>query len=175
MSAMRGPFVFLLSTMCAASVHGLSVQQAVSQDAFPPTSAACSGNVNGSTTSFSFNFTAVGIAAAGTWNSMSEPFESNVFLAEMSHLDLSENRTWKLRVGPGGNIYSFVAPMGEIMPPQKHTSAPWIDEVWQLVAVNIEKAHTPGQSWFIHQAGTYQKEPSLQGPQPSALILYPYP
>lgn len=89
---------------------------------------------------------------------MSEPFESQVFLAEFGHTDPSVNRSWKIRVGPGGNIYSFLGPMGEVMPPQKHDYAPWIDEVNQFVAVNNAKAHTPGQSWFIHQAGTYQKD-----------------
>ncbi len=47
------------------------------------------------------------------------------------------------------------------MPPQVHENAPWIDEVWQLVAVNQDRAHTPGMAWYIHQAGNYQRDEGL--------------
>jgi hypothetical protein len=63
----------------------------------------------------------------------------------MEHLDSNSNRTWRLRVGSGGNPYSFVGAFGEAMPPQAHDQAPWIDEVWQMVAVDTSKnkAETP--------------------------------
>ena len=37
----------------------------------------------------------------------SEPFEKEVFLAEMDHNDSNSNRSWSLRIGKGGNIYRW--------------------------------------------------------------------
>jgi hypothetical protein len=95
----------------------------------------------------------------GTWDTTAQQYESDVFFAEFSHSESSENRTFKIKIGSGGNIYSFnIESIGEIMPPQVHNGAPWIDEVWQCVAVNGGLAHTEDMSWFIHQAGAYQRD-----------------
>ena len=55
----------------------------------------------------------------------------------MSHIESNTNRSWKIRFGRGGNIYSYVGPFGEAVPPQNNGgSAPFMDEVWQTVSVN---------------------------------------
>jgi len=148
--------IFLFTAFCLCKSATQDEASLLSADIFPPSSTECSSGSGDGETSFTWNFTA---APSGTWNAMSQPYEADVFLAEFGHQDQNSNRSWKLRVAPGGNFYSFIAgPIGEVMPPQKHDQAPWIDEVNQFVAVNGAKAHTPGQSWFIHQAGTYQKD-----------------
>ena len=53
-------------------------------------------------------------------------------------------------MGKGGQIYSFINSTGE---------APWVDEVWQLVAVD-KKQNDPDNHahYFIHQAGVYLRD-----------------
>ena len=53
-------------------------------------------------------------------------------------------------MGKGGQIYSFINSTGE---------APWVDEVWQLVAVD-KKQNDPDNhaQYFIHQAGVYLRD-----------------
>lgn len=47
---------------------------------------------------------------------------------------------------------------GEVVPPQYHDNAPFIDEVWQNVAVDTT-ANTDGSfPWFIHQASRVPKK-----------------
>ena len=80
---------------------------------------------------------------------------------------------WSLRVGRGGMVYSLRGPFGESVPPQRKISL-WNDEVWQLVAVNLERlgpAQKAGANnralreklrsffYFAHQSGTYPRDP----------------
>lgn len=61
--------------------------------------------------------------------------------------------------GHGGNIYSFRGAFGEAVPPQHHESAPFIDEIPQMVVTDHTKIKTPDTPFFfIHQAGTYMKD-----------------
>lgn len=88
--------------------------------------------------------------------------ERSVFRGQVAHVDGTDgNRSWALRVARGGNVYSFRGAYGEAMPPQVHTDAPWIDEVWQLVGVDntLNTGETP---YFVHQAGTYTREAGLR-------------
>ena len=64
----------------------------------------------------------------------------------------NKNQTWTFRVGSGGNIYSFIGAYGEAIPPQRHDDAPWIDEIWQCVTVDVTKPRKP-YTYDIHQAG----------------------
>ena len=89
-------------------------------------------------------------------------FEEGLFLAKMDHTDTSVNRSWTIRIGQGGNIYSLVGEMGETVPPQEHPEAPWVDEVWQAVTPlglhgDPDNDPTTGK-FFIHEAGTYQRD-----------------
>lgn len=89
--------------------------------------------------------------------------EKKVFLAGMS------GDGWQLGIGRGGQIYSLRGEFGEAVPPQRK-GAPWIDEVWQVVATS-EKITAPVHDFqnanpklwqeslpflfFIHQSGIY--------------------
>lgn len=83
------------------------------------------------------------------------------------------NRSWELRVARSGALYSFLTPaFGEAMPPQwrapngEHggSFAPWIDDLWQGVAVDTIAKNASDDKWFIHQAGTYMKDHSQEEP-----------
>jgi len=122
----------------------------------------CTGAA-GSTT---FTFDYPGINAESEWYTPFESFEQDLFLAAMTHTD-TNNRSWTIRIGQGGNMYSHFVPdlHGETMPPQAHANAPWIDEVHQSVSVNtnlnFEETECNGETcpaYYIHGAGTYQKD-----------------
>lgn len=148
----------------------------------PPSSAKCTpedGEAGGIFTS-SFNFSA---SPVGTWDSSAVEWEDKVFAAELKHTDPNPNRSWALKIGSGGNVYSFVTALGETVPPQvtrgsccsaffsRHQTlapfeplcpvisqapddAPFVDEVWQAVAV-ATALNAPDDPFYIHQAGTY--------------------
>jgi len=89
--------------------------------------------------------------------------ERAVFHAYLTHKSTNE-RSWELRLGRGGQIYSVVSSFGEAMPPQS-ALAPFVDEVWQMVAINMElldrmpelgrsKVREESNS-YIHQSGMY--------------------
>ena len=71
-------------------------------------------------------------------------------------------RSWTIRIGTGGNLYSHRAPdlHGESFPPQAHPGAPWVDEVQQTVSVNLRlNNRSPyNKPYFVHQAGVYQRD-----------------
>ena len=76
---------------------------------------------------------------------------------------LISSQDWDLRVGKGGQIYSLITDdLGETVPPQKTNNdvAPWVDEVWQTVAV--DQTTTPTS--YNHSAGVYLANPILNEP-----------
>ena len=151
-------FKTLLLLLLLPSATPVSLEQALVDDLFPPSSTQCSGTSG--ETRYTYDFTSN--HATSQWAAMAAPFERDAFLAEFQHIDASVNRSWTLRVGHGGIVTSFVGAYGEAMPPQEHAKAPWIDEVWQMVAVNLAKNDVAaGESYFIHQAGTYQNAADL--------------
>ena len=96
--------------------------------------------------------------------------ERSVFHAQFDWRGAA-GRTWALRVGGGGQIYSFRGPFGESVPPQVHEGAPWIDEIWQIVSVSHERQNrdiVPGLgrplAYFIHGSGTYLRDPQHRQP-----------
>merc|ERR1712226_272515 len=128
------------------------LDKALMEDMIPEGSSMCVGSGK---TSFTFDYTE---KDPGKWHRDSRPFEEQLFLAELSHEDDDSNREWSIRIGSGSNIYSFVGPFGESVPPQKHPNAPWVDEVWQSVAVNHHLHQPDVNDYFIHQAGSYQRD-----------------
>ena len=126
------------------------------KDMMPPSSGQCKSPPSGQTSS---DFTFASSQAESNWYAPYVDLEQHVFLAKMTHTDANENRTWTIRLGKAGNIYSFVGPMGETVPPQSHPEAPWVDEVWQSVSVDLSKNKpADGTPYFIHEAGTYQRD-----------------
>ena len=89
--------------------------------------------------------------------------ERSVFHVYLTHKSTDE-RSWELRIGKGGQIYSIVSSCGEMMPPQRPMS-PFNDEVWQMVAfskdvVDYDLDKGPGAirdeiNSFVHQSGLY--------------------
>lgn len=133
-----------------------SLQEEIIKDMMPPSSGKCTLNPVSSTFEFQSS------QAESQWNADFAPFEEGLFLAKMQHTDSNANRSWTIRFGQAGNIYSMVGPMGETVPPQDHTNAPWVDEVWQAVQPLGPNGDNDGDSstgpYFIHEAGTYQRD-----------------
>ncbi len=81
------------------------------------------------------------------------------------------DKSYELRIGKGGNIYSFIGSFGESVPPQYPAHAPWVDEVWQMVAVDGNlNLPAENKSHFIHQAGVYLRTPEQTQPFYSPMV-----
>jgi hypothetical protein len=130
-----------------------TLQESIIKDMLPKSSSKCMGT--GET--FSSDSVFASSQATSKWSEDFAGYEQDLFLKKMVHNDADSDRSWTIRIGKGGNIYSFVGPMGETVPPQEHAEAPWIDEVWQTVSVDQNK-NTSANPYFIHQAGVYQKD-----------------
>lgn len=113
----------------------------------------CNTPEQAAATSFSFTW-------PGNITSMKNafvPFEQGFFQAIMRHNDTG-NRSWSIRIGTGGNVYSHIYQNahGETVPPQENDHAPWIDEVRQSVAAH--RYLNKNGNCIIHQAGAYQRD-----------------
>lgn len=106
--------------------------------------------------------------------------EESVFQALLKHNQFNganpvPHRSWELRLGKGGQIYSLLSAIGETVPPQYRDDcggewAPWMDEVWQSTMVNTQNEH-----YFHHQAGVYlnkyrEPQPELDAPFYSPML-----
>lgn len=91
--------------------------------------------------------------------------EEDVYLARLKH-SAGIDDSWDLRIGKGGQIYSFIGAYGEGVPPSNDEKSRWNDEVWQPVSVctdlNNGDAFTGVKSmkYYIHGAGNYINEES---------------
>ena len=85
-----------------------------------------------------------------------------------SHVAGDPVRSWDLRTGRGGFIYSLrTGALGETVPPSWRSTqdtSPWNDEVWQGVAVGPLNNPSEGSPYFMHQSGVYLKDPVLTKP-----------
>ena len=133
----------------------------------------CNTAASAAATSFSFDWP--GANSQSNWFASHVSLEQGMFQTIMSHNDATGNRSWSIRIGTGGNIYSHFAPdmHGETLPPQGPES-PWVDEVIQSVTVNYAldmnsalpqfcpgpdiSNNTQCKKYFIHQAGAYQRD-----------------
>ena len=96
-----------------------------------------------------FHFTKNYSNSGSSWLIDSFP-ENVVFKAEMSYENpINPSQSYKIRIGKGGQIYSFTSSFGESVPPQwvnpnwidssfggGNSFSPWVDEVWQVVCVD---------------------------------------
>ncbi|MCA9107484.1 MAG: hypothetical protein KDA83_18860 [Planctomycetales bacterium] len=105
--------------------------------------------------------------------------EQLVFHRELRH-DQSEENSYRLRMGRGGQLYSLRGAFGESVPPSfrepNQDASPWNDEVWQFVAVctryngvaalqrtgsvpdeTVQALNDCGYefSYFVHNSGAY--------------------
>jgi hypothetical protein len=92
--------------------------------------------------------------------------ETTIFNNEITYAGSDENESYVMRIGKGGQIYSLISEFGESVPPQHDNNSddnggltlrPFIDEVWQMVAVDGALNDRDGDKYFIHQAGVYVK------------------
>jgi len=141
-----------------SKVHSISLDSVLIEDMVPQGSAAC-GNKDGSTTTSSFNYTASG----SFWDTYNAAYEPKTFLASLHHEDNNPNRTYTVRFGKGGNIYSLIGPYGEAIPPQGLAGSPFNDEVLQSVSVPLNRLSDYTAKFFVHQAGMYNDDQSLGG------------
>lgn len=148
--------------LCLAIVSGETLEEAIIKDIMPERSSMCTPTPG--TTSSDFTFASSQEESEwfdgypdsyAQYNAPWSQLEQYVFNAKMMHTDANANRTWTLRLGKGGNIYSFVGPMGETVAPQKRDDSPWIDEVWHSVGVEPPQ---PEEPFMIHGAGSYQSD-----------------
>eukprot|EP00585_Thalassiosira_rotula_P007180 CAMPEP_0196161200 /NCGR_PEP_ID=MMETSP0910-20130528/47215_1 /TAXON_ID=49265 /ORGANISM="Thalassiosira rotula, Strain GSO102" /LENGTH=1412 /DNA_ID=CAMNT_0041426141 /DNA_START=120 /DNA_END=4358 /DNA_ORIENTATION=+ len=152
-----------------------------------PTECTVASSLDSNTTT-TFTFIYPGLKSESEWNPDVEGFEENLFQAMMSHVDdTNGERSWEIRIGTGGNIYSATAHGMEIASPQKLGYAPWIDEVDQIVSVNKQLNGNPGADpnsnfgnacdaasdpyecntpYYIHQAGAYTRESPYTDAEP---------
>eukprot|EP00594_Rhizosolenia_setigera_P011503 CAMPEP_0178955870 /NCGR_PEP_ID=MMETSP0789-20121207/9869_1 /TAXON_ID=3005 /ORGANISM="Rhizosolenia setigera, Strain CCMP 1694" /LENGTH=735 /DNA_ID=CAMNT_0020637597 /DNA_START=199 /DNA_END=2409 /DNA_ORIENTATION=+ len=135
-------------------------------DLFPQPSQSCLDNISKSNhkMSYTFNYSP---SPSTYWHESSAPYEQMNFLAEMkstestlpSESEGNSTTSWKIRIGQGGNIYSFESAFGQAVPPQFHGNAPFIDEVTQLVSVNtVKNKPQDHEAYFIHEAGSYMTD-----------------
>ncbi len=143
-----------------------------------------SPNALSSTDQKNYSFTKDYSPNASTW-AISEVFsDSIVFQAEMKYQHpVDPAKSYQMRIGKGGQIYSLRSAFGESVPPQwrkpkqvgdalqVNASAPWVDEVWQMVAVDT-KLNNPknDEPYFIHQSGVYLKTAEQKNPFYSPLV-----
>jgi hypothetical protein len=142
----------------------------------------CNTEAQASATSYSFDWPGTNVQSS--WDPDITGYERGVFQAIISYTDPDPDptgdRSWSIRIGSGGNMYSIFLhdSIGEVIPPQKHAQAPWIDEVQQTVSVatalNMNTSmpqYCPGgtanvdnnalcKKYYIHQAGAYQYDGS---------------
>ena len=116
------------------TARSVSLDEAILTDLIPSSSIDESGSTCGDPgVSSSSTFTFPG-TIPNTWNSAFEQHESDLFLAQLQHDDpIDADRSWTMRIGKSGIMYSFQGPYGEAMPPQNRQSSPWIDEVSLLL------------------------------------------
>ena len=84
--------------------------------------------------------------------------EAKVFNKELAYKSPDGSNDITIRIGNGGQIYSFMTPAGELIPPQ-NKGAEWMDEVWQVVTVahgNMLSRDEHAATFYIHQAGMYK-------------------
>ena len=133
-----------------------------------------------------FNFTTNFNSSNSNW---SLDFNENlVFHSRLEYInELDSSKNYDLRIGKGGQIYSFKGSFGESIPPQwRHPNwvedtygggtsyAPWVDEVWQIVTVDGQLNNPPDSSYFIHQSGVYLKTPDQIQPFYSPIVSEHY-
>ncbi|WP_158969636.1 hypothetical protein [Paraglaciecola sp. L3A3] len=98
------------------------------------------------------------------FSSFTDYLEPTVFSSEITYAGSTANESYVMRIGKGGQIYSLTSAFGESVPPQHDNNSddnggltlrPFIDEVWQMVAVDGTLNDRDGDKYFIHQAGVY--------------------
>tara|TARA_B110000046_G_C13021081_1_gene411231 strand:+ start:2553 stop:4733 length:2181 start_codon:yes stop_codon:yes gene_type:complete len=136
--------------------------------------------VNEGTILFSDDYTETG----SEWFVTDSFPETTVFQKELLYIsNIDTNQSYRMRIGKGGQIYSLRGVFGESIPPQWRWEpadpewygryfAPWVDEVWQMVAVDLAKNILPDSLYFVHQSGVYLHDSTQNSPFYSPMVAY---
>ena len=90
------------------------LQAALAKDNFPASSDQCVPIGHSNTHTFRYY-----LKASTKFDPIAVPFEEQTFLAEWNLSDSNDsNKSYSIRFGKGGNVYSFVGPFGEALPNQ---------------------------------------------------------
>jgi len=128
------------------------------RDIIPPISDKCKTNSEAFSNQVS-NFTFTHSVSPSFWDPIALPYEDDIFLAEMSNVNSeNQNKSWAIRLGQSGNLYSFRGAYGEAIPPQYYVNGQFVDEVTQSVSVSLENNNDPSNPYFIHQSGVYMRD-----------------
>jgi hypothetical protein len=151
------PLLRILGTFFFSAIKASDIlDEILLRDMMPSIGTKCQTGANsyiGQTGSYTFQH----YPSPSYWDPTAVGSEPDLFLAEMvNNNTVDPDKSWTIRFGRGGNIYSFRGIYGEAMPPQYHVDGEWIDEVTQSVSVNL--AMNGNQDYFVHQAGVYRDD-----------------
>jgi len=152
---MRQALPLLIVTWTCLQVHGLDIDEILLKDIIYPSSDKCESTDTNTETSFLHS------VSLSDWDPVNSDREAKNFMAQMTHSDSDPNKSWTIRFGKGGSIYSMISGgYGEAIPPQTQEFSPWVDEVTQAVTVDLTKNNCANadECYFIHQAGTYFRD-----------------
>lgn len=96
-------------------VFSVQLDEALLFDMFPQPSDACLSRheIDPEETQTSYTFTHS--TSESSWHQNAEPYEQQNFLAEMTSASNDSDRSWKIRIGQSGNMYSL---RGELLSEQ---------------------------------------------------------
>lgn len=148
-----------IRSACSAPYSSV-LDEALVKDVLKLSSSACTAEHQDGSFSSTFDHT----PSLSPW-SQSATREKAKFLAALKHTDPDDpSKNWEMRVGPGGDVYSFRGAYGpngemkEVVPPQSTEgthggSSAWNDDVFTMVAVDQQRNQNRinGKGWFIHQ------------------------
>ncbi|KJD35995.1 hypothetical protein PW52_05080 [Tamlana sedimentorum] len=150
-------FLMLSSTLIAQNVIGVNPENALDEAFFKfiPSIDYSGILAQSGTTSFTTNYSPSG----SYWLDPTATDEEHVYLAKLQHEATTSENSWELRIGQGGQIYSFKSAYGEGIPPQSKEHSTWNDEVWQPVSVSgLNNRDFTSAFYFIHGAGAYNND-----------------
>jgi len=129
---------------------GFVLDEVILKDIIFPGSSKCTTN---DSTEISFVHT----PSPSYWDPINANLESKKFMAQMTHNDSDPSKSWTVRFGHGGDIYSMISGYGEAIPPQTKDFSVWVDEVTQAVTVDLTQNNCAeaDECYYIHQAGAY--------------------
>lgn len=152
----------LIGLLLPPSSSAASLQEILLKDmAMPHSSQLCTG----SSSSTKFNYAFSSSQNRSEWGQDASFVEQDLFLVEMASMDndLNLNKSFVIRLGVGGQIYSFYGAFGEAIAPQWTPDSLWVDEVFMNGGVPQSNVGPNGVVGGIHGAGTYVRDPELRG------------
>merc|ERR1719242_2833006 len=117
-------------------MHSFTLDEVLVREMFDKYATTTTSSQCNPSTSFTFDFSFT--SSHSSWYPNAQNIEPEVFLAtigsNLGNPNASSGTEWEIRIGKGGNIYSYRAHgIGQAVPPQGHPKGYFMDEVWQPV------------------------------------------